>query len=233
LTSRLQSFETALLTQADNLAGLATLNRELIARAQTIDSFGGWCWIWTAPRSRSMASRSRAPTMDTSSPPVITRCCDSMARETVSLPSCAPATSTTPRAELLLAEIEGQQQHSKEVVFRADAAFAKPEIYEALEERDVKDAIRIPAANDNLQRNITELLSRSVPNRWFSSRASFIRRPVGTRRGGWWRRSSSTSGNCSTAWALSWPTLPRRAARWRAFTANGHAEQWIKEGKGR
>jgi Transposase DDE domain group 1 len=45
------------------------------------------------------------------------------------------------------------------MVFRADAAFAKPEIYEALEERDVKYAIRLPA-NDNLERNITELLSR-------------------------------------------------------------------------
>ena len=37
LTSRLQSFETSLLTQADNLAGLAALSRELIARAETID----------------------------------------------------------------------------------------------------------------------------------------------------------------------------------------------------
>ena len=33
--------------------------------------------------------------------------------------------------------------------FRADAAFAKPEIYEALEERGVKYAICIPA-NDSL-----------------------------------------------------------------------------------
>ena len=34
------------------------------------------------------------------------------------------------------------------VVFRADAAFAKPEIYEALEQRQVKYVIRLPA-NDN------------------------------------------------------------------------------------
>ena len=33
--------------------------------------------------------------------------------------------------EVLLPEIERQQQRGKEVVFRADAAFAKPEIYEA------------------------------------------------------------------------------------------------------
>ena len=46
--------------------------------------------------------------------------------------------------ELLLPEIERQQKLGKEVVFRADAAFAKPEIYEALEERGVKYAIRTP-----------------------------------------------------------------------------------------
>jgi hypothetical protein len=34
----LQSFETELLTQEDNLSGLAAINRELIARAEAIDS---------------------------------------------------------------------------------------------------------------------------------------------------------------------------------------------------
>ena len=38
LTSRLQSFETEQLTQAENLSGLAAINRELIARAETIES---------------------------------------------------------------------------------------------------------------------------------------------------------------------------------------------------
>ena len=38
LISRLQSFETELLTQGENLAGLAALNRELVARAEVIDS---------------------------------------------------------------------------------------------------------------------------------------------------------------------------------------------------
>ena len=37
--------------------------------------------------------------------------------------------------KLLLPEIERQQRKGKEVAFRADAAFAKPELYEALEER--------------------------------------------------------------------------------------------------
>ena len=63
--------------------------------------------------------------------------------------------------EVLLPEIERQQELGKEVVFRADAAFAKPEIYEALEECGVKYAIRLPA-NDNLLRDIEELLTRPV-----------------------------------------------------------------------
>ena len=59
-------------------------------------------------------------------------------------------------------------------MFRADAAFAKPEIYEALEERGVQYAIRIPA-NDSLERDIAELLTRPVgrlshkPVVWYKS----------------------------------------------------------------
>ena len=63
--------------------------------------------------------------------------------------------------ELLLREIDRQQGRRREVVFRADAAFAKPEIYEVLEGCEVKYAIRIPA-NDNLQRDIAALLTRPV-----------------------------------------------------------------------
>ena len=47
--------------------------------------------------------------------------------------------------DLLLPEIERQQAEGNRVAFRADAAFAKPEIYDALEKRDVDYAIRIPA----------------------------------------------------------------------------------------
>ena len=46
-------------------------------------------------------------------------------------------------------------------MFRADAAFAKPEIYEALEERKVKYVIRLPA-NDNLERKVAQMLTRPV-----------------------------------------------------------------------
>ena len=45
--------------------------------------------------------------------------------------------------------------------FRADAAFAKPDIYEYLEERHVLYAIGLPG-NEVLQREIAPLLIRSV-----------------------------------------------------------------------
>ena len=69
--------------------------------------------------------------------------------------------STEGWEKLLLPEIDRQQRMGKGIAFRADAAFAKPEVYEALEERGVKYAIRIPA-NDILQRDIEELLKRPV-----------------------------------------------------------------------
>ena len=61
--------------------------------------------------------------------------------------------------ELLSPEIERQQELRKEVAFRADAAFAKPEIYEALESQGAKYAISIPA-NENLERSGRKLINR-------------------------------------------------------------------------
>jgi hypothetical protein len=60
-----------------------------------------------------------------------------------------------------------------------DAAFAKPEIYEALEQRGVKYAIRIPA-NDSLERDIAELLTRPLgrpshkPGVWYKGFLYFL-----------------------------------------------------------
>ena len=61
--------------------------------------------------------------------------------------------------ELLLPEIERQQAAGKRVAFRGDAAFAKPEVYEASEERGVQYAIRIPA-NKSLELEIEDILFR-------------------------------------------------------------------------
>ncbi len=60
-----------------------------------------------------------------------------------------------------MSEIDRQQAQGKEVAFRGDAAFAKPELYESVEQRAAKYAIRL-LANDNLERKVAQLLSRPV-----------------------------------------------------------------------
>jgi Transposase DDE domain group 1 len=131
--------------------------------------------------------------------------------------------------ELLLPEIERQQWLGKEVAFRADA-FAKPELYEALEERDVKYAIRLPA-NDNLQRNITELLTRPVgrPSHKPVVRfKSFLYQAASwTMSGGWWRRWSSIAGNCSRDQSCDFK--PGGGAL--LDNKRGTAEQWIDKAR--
>ncbi len=61
----------------------------------------------------------------------------------------------------MLAEIERLKALGIEVAFRGDAAFARPELYQELAEREVKYTIRLPA-NGNLERNIAALLKRPV-----------------------------------------------------------------------
>jgi DDE family transposase len=162
LTSRVHSFETELLTQDKNLAGLAAINRGLISRVEAKDAPSGWCSTSTAPRSWSTGNRNRAPTR-----PLRSTCYHPLLlfnREDDCLAvKLRPGNvhSAEQWEKVLLPEIERQQQQGKDVVVRADAAFAKPEVYEALEARGVKYAIRIPS-NDILEREVAELLTRSV-----------------------------------------------------------------------
>ena len=176
LTSRLQSFETELLTQEENLAGLAAINRELMARAGKID----------APQRVVLDMDStEIPVYGEQEQSAYNGHFDSTCFHPLLLfnreGDCLAAKlrpgnvhSADEWEELLLPEIERQQELGKEVVFRADAAFAKPEIYAALEERGVKYAIRIPA-NDSLVRDIAELVTRPVgrpshkPVVWYKS----------------------------------------------------------------
>jgi hypothetical protein len=209
LTSRLQSFETDLLAQDENVAGLAAINRELLAKAETLES---------PPRVVLDMDSTEIPVYGQQEQSAYNGHFESTCYHPLLLfnreGDCLAAKlrpgnvhSADDWEELLLPEIERQQKLGKEVVFRADAAFAKPEIYEALEMRGVKYAIRIPA-NDSLERGIAELLTRPAgrPSHKpvvLTTRVFFIKPRAGRRRGGWWPRWSSTSENCSHAWDSS------------------------------
>src|ERR1017187_1891436 len=137
--------------------------------------------------------------------------------------------------ELLLPEIDRQQGQSKEVAFRGDAAFAKPELYQALEERDVKYAIRLPAT-DNLQRNIAELLTRPVgrpsykPVIWFKS---FLYQAASWKTAR--RVVAKVEFHCGELFPRVGFIVTNLTAESRAvvrfYNKRGTAEQWIKEGK--
>ena len=82
----------------------------------------------------------------------------------------------------------------------------KPEIYEALEERGVKYAIRLPA-NDSLIRDIEEVLTRPAgrpaqrPLVWYKG---FLYQAASwKKRDEWSPRWSFMPGNCSHGWASS------------------------------
>ncbi len=162
-TSRLQTFETEMLGEEENFVGLARLNRELIAQAEALgfpqrvvlDMDSTEIPVYGQQEQSAYNGHFES----TCYHPLLlfNREGDCLAVK------LRPGNvhSADGWDELLLPEIERQQKLGKEVVFRADAAFDKPAIYEALEERGVNYAIRIPA-NDNLLRDIEELLTRPV-----------------------------------------------------------------------
>ena len=163
LTSRLQSFETALLTQETHIKGLAAINRELIAKAEALDALQRGVLdmdsteipVYGQQEQRAYNGHFES----TCYHPLwlFNREGDGLAATLRS----GNVQSAEGWEELLLPEIERRQTRGKEVVLRADAAFAKPEIDEALEKRGVKYAIRIPA-NESLEGDIAELLTRPV-----------------------------------------------------------------------
>ena len=237
LTSRLQSFETELLTQDENLTGLATINRELLAKVDTIDS---------PQRVVLDMDSTEIPVYGQQEQSAYNGHFESTCYHPLLLfngeGDCLGAKlragnvhSAEEWEELLLPEIERQQQGGKGMVFRADAAFAKPEIYEALEERGVKYAIRIPA-NDSLERDIAELLTRPIgrpshkPVVWYKG---FLYQAAS------WKTARRVVAKVEFHAGELFPRvgfivtnleMPSRAVV-RFYNKRGTAEQWIKEGK--
>ena len=237
LTSRLQTFETEMLAEEGNFAGLARVNRELIGNAEAIDS---------PHRTVLDMDSTEIPVYGQQEQSAYNGHFESSCYHPLLLfnreGDCLAAKlrpGNVHRAddweELLLPEIERQQKRGKEVVFRADAAFAKPEIYEALEKREVKYAIRIPA-NDSLQRDIEELLTRPVGR---PSVKPLVEYKGFLYQAASWGKARRVVAKVEHHQGELFPrvgfivtnlTLPSRAVV-RFYNKRGTAEQWIKEGK--
>ncbi len=237
LTSRLQSFETGVLIQEENLAGLAALNRELVARVEAIASprriVLDMDSTEVAVYGQQEESAYNGHFESTCYHPLLlfNREGDCLAAK------LRPGNvhSADGWEELLLPEIKRQQALGKEVVFRADAAFAKPELYAALEEREVKYAIRLPA-NDNLERNIAELLTRPVGR---PSYRPVIRYRSFLYQAATWNRARRVVAKVEFHFGELFPRVgfivtnlaTDNRAVVRFYNKRGTAEQWIKEGK--
>ena len=161
LTSTLHWFETDLLTQDKNLVGLMAVNRELLAQAGMPTRAG---------RIVLDMDSSESPVHGAQEGSAYNGHFESVCYHPLFLftehGGCVAATlrpgnvhSADDWADLLVPEIDRQQAEGTRVAFRADAAFAKPEIYEALEQRDVDYAIRMPA-NKSLELDIEDILFR-------------------------------------------------------------------------
>ena len=122
------------------------------------------------------------------------------------------------------------------IYFRADAAFAMPEVYEFLEAERIKYAIRLPA-NQILQHRIGYLLKRPVgrpSNEVRRFHANF------TYQAGSWIKPRRVIAKVEWHPGELYPrvgfivtNLSRPAERVVAFyNKRGTCEQWIKEGKG-
>jgi hypothetical protein len=131
--------------------------------------------------------------------------------------------------------VERYRKTGVRLLFRADAAFAKPEVYEYLEQRDIGYAIRLPA-NEVLHEHIKHLLKRPVgrppkkPSIWYhdfqyqAKSWEHLRRVVAKvewHRGELFPRVGFVVTNLSAK--------PEGVVHF--YNRRGTAEQWIKEGK--
>ena len=124
------------------------------------------------------------------------------------------------------------RERGVDLYFRADAAFAKPEIYELLEAEGIRYAIRLPA-NQVLQRRIGHLLTRPVgrpPKKPIVSYASFRYQAKG------WTRARRVVAKVEWHQGELYPrvgfivtnlTRPNKRVV-KFYNGRGTAEQWIK-----
>jgi hypothetical protein len=138
-------------------------------------------------------------------------------------------------SERIAAASASGRRRRQSVVVRADAAFAQPTLYEALERRKVRYAIRLPA-NDVLERKIEHLLTRP---RGRPSHAPLVRYRSFQYQAASWDRSRRVIAKIEHHLGELFPRVGfivttltgTNRATVRFYNQRGTAEQWIKEGR--
>ena len=137
--------------------------------------------------------------------------------------------------ELLALVVNRYQKTAMRLLFRGDAAFARPEVYEYLESRDIGYVIRLPA-NEVLHEQIRYLLER--PTEWSAREPIVSYHDFAYQAQSWhlprrvvakveWHQGELFPRVGFIVTNLSYP--PKGIIRF--YNGRGTAEQWIKEGK--
>ena len=137
--------------------------------------------------------------------------------------------------EVLAPVVRHYQKTGVRLLFRGDAAFARPELYGYLEQGTIGYVIRLPA-NDVLQKQIQYLLA--PPNEWPSGKPIVSYHDFAYQAQSWdlprrvvakveWHQGELLPRVGFIVTNLSYP--PKGIVRF--YNGRGTAEQWIKEGK--
>ena len=235
LTSTLHWFETEVLAEERNYQGLVRLNTELVQRAAT-----------GTRRVTLDIDSSESPVHGAQEQSAYNGHFESVCYHPLFVfnqdGDCLAATlragnvhSADGWEEVLLPVLDRYQARQQTVAVRADAAFALPALYEALERRDVAYAIRLPA-NQVLERRIEDLLTRP---RGRPSYAPLIRSRSFQYQAASWDRPRRVIAKIEHHLGELFPrvgcivttlTGTNRAVV-HFYNQRGTAEQWIKEGK--
>ncbi len=236
-TSEMGRFETELLTQKDNLRGLEGLNVEWVKRAITrtvhnriildIDSSE------SPVHGQQEAAAHNGHFECVCYHPLV--CFNQFGDCEGAVLRPGNVHSAAGWQEFIEPIVERYLKEAVRLLFRADAAFAKPELYDYLETRQIGYAIRLPA-NEVLQREIAHLLVR--PTEWPSRKPIVSYHDFAYQAQSWnvsrrvvakveWHQGELFPRVGFIVTNLSHPTI----GIVRFYNGRGTAEQRIKEGK--
>src|ERR687892_209225 len=239
-TNTMSRFETETLTQEDNLEGLARMNTRLVEGAMT-----------------HTTHRRVILDMDSSESPVHGQqegaaynghfecvcyhpyhplfCFNQFGDCEGAMLRAGNVHSAEGWQEFIDPIVERYLKSGLRLLLRGDAAFAKPELYEYLEAKNIGYGIRLPA-NEVLQREIAHLLTR--PTEWPSQRPIVSYHDFVCQAQSWnvsrrvvakveWHQGELFPRVGYIVTNLSYPTI----GIVRFYNGRGTAEQRIKEGK--
>ncbi len=236
-TSEMGRFETELLTQKDNLKGLERLNVEWVKRgmAKTIHRR----IILDIDSSESQVHGQQEGTAYNGHfecmcyHPLF--CFNQFGDCEGAVLRPGNVHSADGWKEFIEPIVERYLKMAVRLLFRADAAFAKPELYEYMESKSIGYVIRLPA-NEVLQREIAHLLVR--PTEWPSRKPIVSYHDFAYQAQSWniprrviakveWHQGELFPRVGFIVTNLNYP--PKGITKF--YNGRGTAEQWIKEGK--